>query len=154
MRDEKGNPQAMLTQPAPVPTTPGMTYDHLLERVRYEGAYPTRETAADVVHTVLAALGRQLTGAVRAELSACLPIEAALTFTAQIPAPRQLTGWGFVEDIATRTGRTPVTARWDTGTVLRVLPHLAGAGMIDRILAQLPAGYALLFGRAELTQAA
>ncbi|MFE2491927.1 DUF2267 domain-containing protein, partial [Streptomyces mirabilis] len=31
---------------------------------------------------------------------------------------------------------------------------LAGPGLLDRILTQLPSGYALLFGRAELTQAA
>jgi uncharacterized protein (DUF2267 family) len=144
----------MLTQPAPAPTTPGMTYDHLLELVRYEGAYPTRERAADVVHAVLAALGRQLTGAERADLAACLPVEAALTFTAQVPAPQQLTGWAFVKDIATRGERTAATARWDAGTVLHALAHLADPSLVDRILTQLPAGYALLFGRAELTQAA
>lgn len=56
--------------------------------------------------------------------------------------------------IATRTGGTPATARWDTGAVLATVADLAGPDLLDRILTQLPSGYALLFGRAELVQAA
>lgn len=70
----------------------------------------------------------------------------------QIPDHRPLTGWGFVKDLATRTEATPATARWDTGTVLTTIGDLAGRSLLDRILTQLPPGYALLFGRAELTQ--
>lgn len=52
-------------------------------------------------------------------------------------------------DLAARTGGPPATARWDTGAVLA---HLAG--LLDRVLAQLPFGYALLLcGRAELVRA-
>jgi uncharacterized protein (DUF2267 family) len=75
-------------------------------------------------------------------------------FTSHSPDLQPLTGWGFVKDLATRTGTTPAVARWDTGAVLAVLGRLAGPGLLDRILTQLPSGYALLFGRAELTQAA
>jgi hypothetical protein len=56
--------------------------------------------------------------------------------------------------LASRTGGTVATTRWDTGTVRRIVAHLAGEELLTRILAQLPSGYALLFGRAELTQAA
>jgi hypothetical protein len=45
-------------------------------------------------------------------------------------------------------------ARWDTGAVLAVTCHLVGTALLDRILNQLPSGYALLFGRAELIPAA
>ncbi|MER5669297.1 DUF2267 domain-containing protein [Streptomyces mirabilis] len=114
----------------------------------------TWERAEDVTRAVLRALGRQLTGDERVELAACLPTEAALAFTSQIPDPQPLTGWGSVKDHATRTGTTPAVARWDTGAVLAVICHLAGTALLDRILNQLPSGYALLFGRAELTQAA
>ena len=131
-----------------------MTFHQMLERIRYEGAYPTRERAEDVTRAVLAALGRQLTGDERVELAACLPVEAALDLTGQIPVLQPLTGWGFVKDLAARTGATPATARWDTGAVLAVVGDLAGSGLLDRILTQLPSGYALLFGRAELTQTA
>ncbi|MFI6467238.1 DUF2267 domain-containing protein [Streptomyces sp. NPDC050528] len=144
----------MLPLREPTPARPGMTFHQMLERIRYEGAYPTRERAEDVTRAVLEALGRQLTGDERVDLAACLPVEAALDLTGQIPAPQPLTGWGFVKDLAARTGATPATARWDTGAVLAVVGQLAGPGLLDRILTQLPTGYALLFGRAELTRTA
>lgn len=133
---------------------PHMTFDRMLERVRYDGAYPTRERAEATVRTVLAALGRQLGGDDRDRLAACLPEEAAHVLLAQVSATERLTGWGFVKDLATRLGGTQATARWDTGAVLGVVAELADAGLLDRVLAGLPGGYALLFGRAELTRAA
>ncbi|MCZ4095640.1 DUF2267 domain-containing protein [Streptomyces sp. SID13666] len=131
-----------------------MTYEQMLEKVRYEGVYPTRERAEEAVRVVLSGLGRQLTGDERVELAARLPFEAACILTAQIPAHRPLTGWAFVQDLADRTGATPATTRWDTGSVLAAVTALADPDLITRILKQLPNGYALLFGRAELTQAA
>ncbi|MFF4948840.1 DUF2267 domain-containing protein [Streptomyces chattanoogensis] len=125
-------------------------FDTLLAKVRYEGAYPTRERAQEVTFQVLAAFGRQLTGDARAALAARLPLEAALEFTGQVPAAEQLTGWGFVKDLALRTGTTPAVARWNAGTVFSALAQLAGPGLLDQILDQLPEGYALLFGRPEL----
>ncbi|MFD4926767.1 DUF2267 domain-containing protein [Streptomyces goshikiensis] len=140
----------MYDQPRANASATAMTFDRMLERVRYEGAYPTRERAAEAVHHVLAALGRQLTGDERVDLAQCLPVEAALTLTAQIPDTRHLTGWGFVKDLAARTGATPATARWDTGAVLATVARLAGPDLLARILRRLPDGYALLFGQAEL----
>lgn len=140
----------MYDQPRPNPSQTFMTFDQLLERVRYEGAYPTRERAAEAVHHVLSALGRQLTGEERAGLAQCLPVEAALTLTAQVPDTEHLTGWGFVKDLAARTGASPAVARWDTGAVLAVAGRLAGPDLLARILRRLPDGYALLFGQVEL----
>ncbi|MBT3150387.1 DUF2267 domain-containing protein [Streptomyces sp. CHD11] len=142
------------TAPATVTTLPAMSYGQLLEQVRYHGAYPTRERAEEVVFTVLAALGRRVTGEERVELAARLPREAAQIFAAQIPATDSMTGWAFVRDLATRTGGTLATTRWDAGSVLGVVARIAGPDLLDRILARLPSGYAILFGRAELTQAA
>ncbi|MFF3020751.1 DUF2267 domain-containing protein [Streptomyces sp. NPDC057939] len=127
-----------------------MTFDRMLERVRYEGAYPTRERAAEAVHTVLAALGRRFTGDERVELAQCLRTEAAPALTAQIPDTERLTGWGFVKDLAARTGTTPAIARRHTGAVLTSVGRLAGPDLLTRILRRLPDSYALLFGRAEL----
>ncbi|MGV9456596.1 DUF2267 domain-containing protein [Streptomyces sp. NPDC003635] len=138
----------------PLQRTPVMTYEQLLEKVRYEGAYPTRERAEEAVRLVLAGLGRQLTGEERVELAARLPVEAATILTAQIPETQPLTGWAFVKDLATRSGATAATTRWDTGSVLSTVAALAGTGLLTRILHQLPPGHALLFGRAELIQAA
>ncbi|MFJ9765612.1 DUF2267 domain-containing protein [Streptomyces erythrochromogenes] len=142
----------MYDRPRSNQTLPYMTFDQMLERVRYEGAYPTREQAEEAVRTVLTALGRQITGDERVDLAQCLPVEAALTLTAQIPSTEQLTGWGFIKDMAARTGSSPAVARWDTGAVLAVVTRLAGPDLLARILRQLPGGYALLFGQAELRQ--
>ncbi|RSS66156.1 DUF2267 domain-containing protein [Streptomyces sp. WAC06614] len=127
-----------------------MTYEQMLEAVRYEGAYPDPERAAESVQRVLAALGRRLTGQERVDLAACLPVEAARALVSQVPEFDELTGWGFVKDLATRTGVSPAVARWDTGAVLSVVARLAGPDLLARILRSLPGGYALLFGQAEL----
>ncbi|MFB7030004.1 MULTISPECIES: DUF2267 domain-containing protein [unclassified Streptomyces] len=129
-------------------------YEQMLERVRYEGAYPTRERAEEAVRLVLAGLGRQLTGDERVDLAACLPLEAARILTTQVPDTRPLSGWAFVKDLAARTGASPATTRWDTGSVFAAVTAHAGPGLITRILNQLPAGWALLFGQAELAPAA
>ncbi|MFD9080137.1 DUF2267 domain-containing protein [Streptomyces erythrochromogenes] len=142
----------MYDQPRANPARPAITFEQMLERVRYEGAHPTRERAEEAVRTVLAALGRQLVGDERVDLAQALPVEAALALTAQIPDTEQLTGWGFIKDMAARAGTTPAVARWDTGAVLTVVARLAGPDLLARILRQLPGGYALLFGQAELRQ--
>ncbi|WP_372498313.1 DUF2267 domain-containing protein [Streptomyces marispadix] len=131
-----------------------MSYAQMLERVRYDGAYPTWERAEETLRDVLAALGRRLAGQERAELAARLPREASAILTAQTPESDRLTGWAFVKDLAVRTGGTLATTRWDVGSVLGVVAHLAGPELLDRVLARLPSGYAILFGRAELVQAA
>ncbi|MER7055952.1 DUF2267 domain-containing protein [Streptomyces sp. NPDC000351] len=142
------------TAPETITTIPAMSFGQMLEQVRYNGAYPTRERAEEVVFSVLAALGRRITGEERVDLAAHLPREAAQIFAAQIPATDSMTGWAFVRDLATRTGGTLATTRWDVGSVLGVVARIAGPDLLDRILARLPSGYAILFGRAELTQAA
>lgn len=58
-----------------------------------------------------------------------------------------------IKDLAARTEAAPATVRWDTGAVLTAIGGLAGPSLLDRLLTRLPPGYALLFGRAELTQA-
>ncbi|MFD8390811.1 DUF2267 domain-containing protein [Streptomyces sp. NPDC059680] len=144
----------MSDQRAPLQHLPVMTFEQMLEKVRYEGAYPTRERAEEAVRLVVAGLGRQLTGEERVELAARLPLEAARILTEQIPDTQPLTGRAFVKDLAARSGATLATTRWDTGSVLAAVAASAGSELLTRILRQLPSGYALLFGRAELTQAA
>ncbi|KOG11450.1 DUF2267 domain-containing protein [Streptomyces wedmorensis] len=132
----------------------GTAYEQMLEKVRYEGAYPTRERADEAVRMVLGGLGRQLTGDERVDLAACLPLEAARALTAQVPDLEPLTGWAFVKDLAARSGASPAATRWDTGSVFAAVAAHAGPDLVTRILNRLPTGYALLFGRAELVSAA
>ncbi|MFG1665029.1 DUF2267 domain-containing protein [Streptomyces sp. Y7] len=145
----------MSDQSAPLPQQPcDRAYEQMLEQVRYDGAYPTREEAEKAVRLVLSGLGRQLTGDERVELAACLPHEAARILSSQIPENQRLTGWAFVKDLAGRTGASLATTRWHTGSVFSAVAAYAGPDLLTRILRQLPSGYALLFGRAELTSAA
>ncbi|MGW1171355.1 DUF2267 domain-containing protein [Streptomyces sp. NPDC002550] len=117
---------------APLQQPHGRAYEHMLEKVRYEGAYPTRE---------------------KAEEAARLTLEAACLRAAQILDTQPLGGWAFGKELAARTGASLAT-RWDTGSVFSAVTVYAGPDLITRILRQLPSDYALLFGRAELTPAA
>jgi uncharacterized protein (DUF2267 family) len=126
----------------------------LVEAVRDAGQYPTRSEAERVIRVVLSALGGHVIGDERVALARALPEEAARLLASQIPATRPLAAAEFVDTIAARIqGATPATARWDVSSVLSVLPQLVGDDLVDRVLAQLPPGYALLFGRAELIPA-
>ncbi|MFF5309315.1 DUF2267 domain-containing protein [Streptomyces massasporeus] len=131
-----------------------VTWTQLIEAVRQSGRYATLPEAEQVTRTVLSALGTHVTGDERVDLARALPGEAARLIAAQIPATHRLTAARFVDEVAARTpGATSATARWDVSSVLSALPPLIGDGLITRILAQLPPGYALLFGRADLTPA-
>ncbi|WP_458244004.1 DUF2267 domain-containing protein [Streptomyces sp. MAI_2237] len=146
---------ATTLDPTPTTTT-AVRWSQLIDGVQESGQYPTRAEAERVTRVVLSALGGHVVGDERVDLARALPEEAAHVVAAQIPATRPLTAAEFVDSVAARVpGATPATARWDVSSVLGVLGELVeevDAGLIDRVLAQLPRGYALLFGRAELTR--
>ncbi|MBL1105279.1 DUF2267 domain-containing protein [Streptomyces sp. 5-8] len=130
-------------------------WEELTESVREAGQYGTRLQAERVTRTVLSALGSHVTGEERVSLAQSLPREAGRVIASQIPATHPLTAREFVESVASRIeGSTPATARWDVSTVLGVLADRIGESLTTRLLAQLPPGYALLFGRADLAPTA
>ncbi|MEU2307398.1 DUF2267 domain-containing protein [Streptomyces misionensis] len=136
-------------------TTDSARWQELTESVREMGQYTTRAEAERVTRIVLSALGGHVTGDERVALAQALPREAGRVIASQIPATHPLTAREFVESIATRIeGATPATARWDVSSVLSTLAETIGTTLTTRILAQLPPGYALLFGRAELATTA
>jgi uncharacterized protein (DUF2267 family) len=98
-----------------------MRRESFLAHVQERGEYETPEAADRVARVVLTLLGAHLVGNVRAELAA-----------------------RWIE------GATEATALWDIGAVLAIVTHLTGPDLLTRILRRLPAGYALLFGQAEL----
>ncbi|MEU0333127.1 DUF2267 domain-containing protein [Streptomyces sp. NPDC006193] len=158
-------PQPRTTIPAPAPSlrpradVRGAVEDagwlELTEAVREAGQYPTRAEAESVTRIVLSALGGHVTGEERVALAQALPLEAGRVIASQIPATHPLTAREFVESVATRIdGSTPATARWDVSSVLSVLADRIGEDLTTRVLNQLPPGYALLFGRAELAATA
>ncbi|MEV6959709.1 DUF2267 domain-containing protein [Streptomyces sp. NPDC051207] len=147
--------------PAPRPASEAKTeaeafrWSDLIAEVQEAGQYPTAAEAERVTRIVLSALGGHVVGDERVDLARALPEEAARVIASQIPATRRLTAAEFVDSVAARIeGATPATARWDVSSVLSVLPPLVGDSLTTRILAQLPPGYALLFGRADLSPTA
>ncbi|MFJ8081409.1 DUF2267 domain-containing protein [Streptomyces sp. NPDC096205] len=123
----------------------------LIDSVRESGQYPTRAEAERVTRIVLSTLGGHVTGDERVDLARALPEQAARLIAGQIPVTSPLTAPGFVDSVASRIeGATPATARWDVSSVLSALPPLIGDDLTNRVLAALPPGYALLFGRADL----
>ncbi|MEW2618733.1 DUF2267 domain-containing protein [Streptomyces sp. NPDC048106] len=145
------------TEPHPRTTapTPSPRWQDLTEAVREAGQYPTSAEAERITRVVLAALGSHVTGDERVALAQSLPPEAGRVIAAQIPVPHPLTAREFVDSVATTLDNsTPATARWDVSSVLSVVATEIGAALTTRVLAQLPPGYALLFGRAELASMA
>ncbi|MER6298954.1 DUF2267 domain-containing protein [Kitasatospora sp. NPDC001539] len=126
----------------------------LLQQVRTNGRYPTDEEADRVLTAVLTQLGAQLTGEERCELAAALPQRWRAVFTGQIPLPEPVSAPAFVEALARTLGTSLTAARWDASSVLTALAAVTDQHLADRILAGLPRGYALLFGRADLSVAA
>ena len=132
-----------------------MTFRELLVAVAVAGGYETDAEAEEVTRAVLAALGAHVTGEERVALARSLPEEAARTIADEIPLEQPLDAPGFAAAVAARLpGATPATARWHIGSVLTVIGNVVGDDLVTRILSRLPRGYALLFGRAELTWAA
>ncbi|XQE77953.1 DUF2267 domain-containing protein [Streptomyces microflavus] len=130
-----------------------MTFTGLLEKIRYEGAYPTRERAEEALSAVLGGLGAQITGEERVAFAAALPRSRPRVHP-RGPGGAPVPAAGFVDALAARTGGTAATARWDAGTVLAAVGSLMDPALVARIIDGLPTGYALLFGRAQLTAAA
>ncbi|MFJ9444969.1 DUF2267 domain-containing protein [Kitasatospora sp. NPDC101235] len=126
----------------------------LIQQLRTLGRYTSDEQAERVLDTVLGLLGSQLTGDERCALASVLPESARAAFVAPIPLTEPVTAPAFVEAVARNLNTTLAAARWDTSCVLTALADLAGANLTARLLAYLPRGYALLFGRADLTPAA
>lgn len=132
-----------------------MQWSELVARVREYGRYASDAEARRIVRIVLSALGGHLSPDVRAELARRLPGPAVETLNYPLPVTKPLTAAQFVDTVAQLIeGATPVTARWDVSSVLAVLAEVCGEELTDQVLASLPPGYALLFGRAELTSAA
>ncbi|MFJ2811815.1 DUF2267 domain-containing protein [Kitasatospora sp. NPDC087271] len=129
-------------------------YRHLLQQVRNLGRYPTDEEAERALDAVLALLGSQLTGDERCDLATALPERARAVLAAQIPLPHPVTAPAFVESLARTLGTSLTAARWDASSVLAALTTLTNDTLTDRLLAHLPRGYALLFGRADLAAVA
>ncbi|GGT24312.1 hypothetical protein GCM10010271_29630 [Streptomyces kurssanovii] len=50
-----------------------------------------------------------------------------------------------------RTGARPQTAQWDASAVLSTLADAVSPGELNQVISQLPSGYAVLFGKPDLS---
>ncbi|MEU1889568.1 DUF2267 domain-containing protein [Streptomyces pristinaespiralis] len=129
-----------------------VSWEEFLADVRERGQYTTGREAERVARIVLPALGGHLADPERKELAERLETPGSELLLDPAPATTPLGPRAFVETVADLIeGATDETARWDTGAVLTTLADLAGQALLARVLVQLPSGYALLFGRAELS---
>ena len=67
--------------------------------------------------------------------------------------PQQAESFGieeFYRRVAEAVGARTRTAEWDAGAVLSTVADAVSGGELNQIISQLPSGYALLFGKADL----
>jgi uncharacterized protein (DUF2267 family) len=130
-------------------------FTELVAAVVVSGRYGSGEHAERVTRVVLAELACALAHEERRELARHLPPADAEKLTEREPTEPPLCARQFVTAVGDRIGVDAADiARWHVSSVLGVLAHLVSRELITRMLEQLPRGYALLFGRAELTRAA
>jgi uncharacterized protein (DUF2267 family) len=127
-----------------------VSYGSFLSTVRDRGAYPGDE-AERIVEAVFTTLGDRLPGVSAEHLADQLPMPLSKMLEKSDDAGRS---WGvqeFIEQVADRAGEDPETAKTDTRVVFTVLSERVAGGEMNKLISQLPTGYAELFGYAELT---
>ncbi|MGC9541302.1 DUF2267 domain-containing protein [Streptomyces sp. UG1] len=129
-----------------------MALREFLAAVREQGGYGDTPEVLAVTEAVLSALGERLQPVSADHLADQLPIELAEVL---MDAADDLPGrdWGvreFVRRVAESTGDDEATARAHAEAVLTVLAKTISGGEVNKLISALPAGYAALFGHAEL----
>ncbi|OEJ93735.1 DUF2267 domain-containing protein [Streptomyces thermolilacinus] len=136
-----------------------MRHDEFLARVRERGEYRDQEEAAHITRAVLEVLGHRITPGEAADLAAQLPGDLGDVLTADADADADADGdrptdrFGieeFYRRVGERTGARPRTAQWDASAVLSTLADAVSGGELNQIISQLPSGFAVLFGKADL----
>lgn len=126
-----------------------MRYDEFLARVRDHGEYADQAEADRTARAVLGLLAQRLVDGERKDLAAQLP--AQLQDAVLTGAPQEAFGVEeFLRRLAQQLSATEETARWGASAVLTTLAAAVSGGELNQILTQLPAGYAPLFGKADL----
>jgi uncharacterized protein (DUF2267 family) len=128
-----------------------MQYHEYLARVRELGEYGSQEEAAKVTEAVLSVLAQRISPGEVDDLASQLPGPLGQSLTAA--KPQQAESFGieeFYRRVAERIGARPRTAEWDASAILTAVADAVSGGELNQILSQLPSGYAVLFGRADL----
>ncbi|NGO08888.1 DUF2267 domain-containing protein [Streptomyces sp. HC44] len=128
-----------------------MTHTEFLAVVREQGEYADIDEAARVAEAVLSTLGERLQPAAADHLADQLPLEIGEFLTGVGESGRT---WGvqeFLHQVAVTADDDEETARLHAEAVLTALARTVSGGELNKLLSRLPAGYAELFGHAELT---
>ena len=127
-----------------------MNYGDFIATVRDRGEYLSVEEADQVTRTVLHQLGQRL-GAHAPHLAAQLPRELKDAVASSDGNAHSHGVHAFLRDLSSQLNATGETARWDASAVLSTTADAVSGGELNQILSQLPAAYAPLFGKADLT---
>ena len=129
-----------------------MRYDEFLAEVRELGEYEDQREAEEVTTAVLTVLSSRLPGPAVEKLVAQLPQELKeIPRQAKQPEPESFGVEEFHERVAELTGGRSLTAEQDTGAVLTTVAETVSGGELNQLLSQLPSGYAVMFGKPELS---
>lgn len=128
-----------------------MKYDEFLAKVRDRGEYADNQEADQVSGIVLARLGERLATGEAKDVAAQLPVELQPPLLQTEATPPARSGiHEFLCRLAGDLNATEETARWDASAVLTTLAEAITGGQLNQILSQLPAEFAVLFGKPEL----
>lgn len=128
-----------------------MKLEEFLAQVRDRGEYAGQEEAERVSTAVLHVLATRITPEEADDLAAQLPAPLDDVLHRERRAPASLGLEEFLRRVAQHTGARPRTAEWDASAVLSTVADAVSGGQVDRLLSQLPTGYAELFGRPGLS---
>ncbi|WP_031508853.1 DUF2267 domain-containing protein [Streptomyces megasporus] len=129
-----------------------MRYDEFLARVRDLGEYKSQKEAEEITDAVLSVFASRITPGEVEDLAAQLPGHLSDVLQEnRVDQPETFGVEEFCRRVGERTGARPRTAEWDASAVLAPMSEAISGGEFNQILSQLPSGYAVLFGKPELS---
>ncbi|WP_017586819.1 DUF2267 domain-containing protein [Nocardiopsis ganjiahuensis] len=129
-----------------------MRYDEFLAEVRELGEYENQREAEEVTTAVLTVLASRLPAEAVEKLVAQLPEQLKEgPRRAQQPEPEAFGVEEFHERVAKLAGGRALTAEQDAGAVLTTVAGAVSGGELNQLLSHLPSGYAVMFGKPELS---
>ncbi|MEG3628223.1 DUF2267 domain-containing protein [Streptomyces poriticola] len=126
-----------------------MRLDDFLTRVRDRGEYHSQEEAEQVSEAVLWVLASRIVPDEASDLASELPAPLDDVLRLERGTPESFGREEFLRRVAQQTGARPRTAEWDACAVLSTVSDSVPSGRLSHLLAQLPPGWADLFGRPE-----
>ncbi|MDJ1134380.1 DUF2267 domain-containing protein [Streptomyces iconiensis] len=129
-----------------------MTYGEFLAGVRERGGYPDREEALRVTEAVVVLLGTRLQENSARHLASQLPAELTEALTHDSGGASTWSEGEFLTRVGEATGaENEAVARKHAEAVCHTVKDTISGGELNKLISQLPSGYAPLFGYPELT---